>query len=1247
MGNSNCRELCAGGRAENKEAARASASNERASSRKTLEREPLVGAPTLGHQTQTARASYGFLEPHTSMFADYSTSFRPGSQGVESAVPVMQMLPFQKVMSPAKMPKERRSSVNSRGSADSVDEDLEQGRKKQKKGGGVQEPINNVASRGSAAQQEYLYGSLAAGKNYSRGAAVMDAAAPGSTSSGTTGGNNFWSFSQMHDRGSDYGMNNSLIMNANMNMTILDRGQRTAGGATTTSASTGSVAVALQPLLPTSNNYSRDRDSAAERAKKYDEIRESMYGYEEVPDEEDDEEEFQDGLGNQITDPTVMTSIRSFRQIHESAAMAATPADRGKLQKKYEYPADAKIISVAPAVDYNPQQQGAANQNSENFVSMVPHHQGEYIVRHRKPTYDPRIPIPGLSPEMFRNVVPGVEHDKIRSEGNSNLKPWIKKALKVSQNPMFNADNLPQMLFLDALESRYQKRVTGRYTLCGKLYNGMPFWYSRMSRLYIYNSNSLTADKGALPDWVVGRSVGSLCFIMFIEGDLLNVKLHAGTTAGATSKQVVVPAGRVTIGPVSTLRFFSYDKFSDSTHVRGAIRESAVIGDSNYQRRSDLKVFMNTMRTGAYERRSTVREHHSGLVREAFVPDSKVKCVVCATQKELDQIKQASAKGEKKAEQQLLLQYDILKKEYYLSKHSALLMFKKLGQPTSVVGLYLPLIPEYADILPAEAKQIFAREKQQEQNRKQAAQTKSREALQLAEQEDYLMFPKYYCCETGLFMFFNPKKGQWKVIGTPIMHQPHAVKACTDAGVEVMFPPLANWQQHFEPMIQFPSLDGSLIDQQLLKQGIQPFVDREFPPSRRALAEKGPNVVQGEVEWFRARDIHDTDFPVKLFDKIEPSDCIQGGLGDCWLLAALAVIAEYPDFIPIHTFQEKECNMQGKYSINLFDYSRNPPSWRVMTIDDYIPCYPKSPFAETPIPRFSQPNGNETWFLLLEKAFAKFAGGYLNLKAGYAGLAWIALTGCTEYSRWIREKDPANPPPAGGPKNVDKATAESVRSIKFRRRPIESFHPSGHRLGFEYADYSNTDTINGGDKMIEYLRLAERNHYPICAVGVHGTGMEHKREDGLIDGHAYSVLQVLDVNCLDGKMRTLVKLRNPWGDFHEWEGPFGDEHEASWKLVKDNGKGIRNKQLDGIFWMEAPAFLAYFTHIECVHYNLKERKADKIQTRGLATEQQKRRDAAMKQRQADQRTISMKYYKNKQPAAAGTSSPSRPPSKRK
>lgn len=86
-------------------------------------------------------------------------------------------------------------------------------------------------------------------------------------------------------------------------------------------------------------------------------------------------------------------------------------------------------------------------------------------------------------------------------------------------------------------------------------------------------------------------------------------------------------------------------------------------------------------------------------------------------------------------------------------------------------------------------------------------------------------------------------------------------------------------------------------------------------------------------------------------------------------------------------------------------YNYTKRSWVEVVLDDKIPSYPKSIFAEAPIPRFAQPHGNEIWLLLLEKAFAKITNGYMNMKAGYAGLAWMMLTGCLDYNRWIKEPD--------------------------------------------------------------------------------------------------------------------------------------------------------------------------------------------------------------------------------------------------
>ena len=49
-----------------------------------------------------------------------------------------------------------------------------------------------------------------------------------------------------------------------------------------------------------------------------------------------------------------------------------------------------------------------------------------------------------------------------------------------------------------------------------------------------------------------------------------------------------------------------------------------------------------------------------------------------------------------------------------------------------------------------------------------------------------------------------------------------------------------------------------------------------------------------EFEWVRALALSST--PV-LFNKAEPTDACQGQLGDTWLIAAIAAVAEYPNYL--------------------------------------------------------------------------------------------------------------------------------------------------------------------------------------------------------------------------------------------------------------------------------------------------------------------------------------------------------------
>lgn len=48
-----------------------------------------------------------------------------------------------------------------------------------------------------------------------------------------------------------------------------------------------------------------------------------------------------------------------------------------------------------------------------------------------------------------------------------------------------------------------------------------------------------------------------------------------------------------------------------------------------------------------------------------------------------------------------------------------------------------------------------------------------------------------------------------------------------------------------------------------------------------------------KLQWIRASKLSDSG--VVLFDKIEPNDVAQGKIGNCWLMASISALAEFPE----------------------------------------------------------------------------------------------------------------------------------------------------------------------------------------------------------------------------------------------------------------------------------------------------------------------------------------------------------------
>lgn len=205
--------------------------------------------------------------------------------------------------------------------------------------------------------------------------------------------------------------------------------------------------------------------------------------------------------------------------------------------------------------------------------------------------------------------------------------------------------------------------------------------------------------------------------------------------------------------------------------------------------------------------------------------------------------------------------------------------------------------------------------------------------------------------------------------------------------------------------------DNSDIDllssiQKFCQKNSTPFLDLHFPPLLQKIITNPiscPPKWQNLI-WRRSAQILGNDFQLfskenprtylreSYFHKGEPSkneieitDILQGELGNCYFLAALSSLSEFPERIK-QLFITKEKNEYGIYAVRLnFD-----GEWKTVFLDDYFPCYDIKYGGD---PCFSHSKQNEIWVMLLEKGWAKLNGGYQNIEAGITSEGLRILTG--------------------------------------------------------------------------------------------------------------------------------------------------------------------------------------------------------------------------------------------------------------
>ncbi|CCW67573.1 unnamed protein product [Phytomonas sp. Hart1] len=329
----------------------------------------------------------------------------------------------------------------------------------------------------------------------------------------------------------------------------------------------------------------------------------------------------------------------------------------------------------------------------------------------------------------------------------------------------------------------------------------------------------------------------------------------------------------------------------------------------------------------------------------------------------------------------------------------------------------------------------------------------------------------------------------------------------------------------------------------------QAFVDLAFPPT--------PVSFRGDPKkaypWARpTMFLRPEQAAQRRLFRAEPGPARMrlGDLGNCWMLCAMATLAESPAALrQIFRGGTKVERAHGAYRVR---FNKNG-LWREVVVDDYLPVIASAPQVAHSVDPY------ELWPCIFEKAFAKLHGGYARIESGDPVHVLTDLTGAPSLRIDDELADAAE---EGKKEKINKLGKLGVALL----HRLEEFRTAGYEILLHTAGTA-PPLVSGTDNIPDLGETPEMENQ------LSGTG--------LLPGHAYTLLRVVRPSSLEPY---LLKIRNPW--------LWGSDSRCKWSRTSSLWRNSNKKQKglsevaqavgfdpddSSVLWLTGQEMLEYFS----------------------------------------------------------------------